>query len=202
MRFSVFSAQLTVLWYRPTNWLAGVSLNIPVNTREYFRLTYFSVICRSIMCYYGSVALCWALAPFSVFWSYTLSVGLLRRGISPSQGLYKHRINALRRGIRPHESRVRSREGGLCLRPRGHCVIVCVVEKMPLIWASKTYSGRLTVFVIPDFSDTKMTGVGTYSLGLIAAHLKVGWEAWAEAYVTFVKATFMEHETRGRAKSV
>jgi hypothetical protein len=49
--------------------------------------------------YYCSTALCWALAAFSVSWSYTQAVGLLRRGISPSQGLYlhteqhKHRIN-------------------------------------------------------------------------------------------------------------
>jgi hypothetical protein len=46
-----------------------------------------------------TTALCWALATFSVSWSYT-TVGLLGRGISPSQGLYlyteqnKHRINA------------------------------------------------------------------------------------------------------------
>jgi hypothetical protein len=53
-----------------------------------------------IYIYYGSTALCWALTAFSVSWSYTQSVGLLGRGISPSQGLYldteqhNHRINA------------------------------------------------------------------------------------------------------------
>jgi hypothetical protein len=36
------------------------------------------------------MALCWALAPFSVFWSYTQSAGLLRQVISPSQGHYLH----------------------------------------------------------------------------------------------------------------
>jgi hypothetical protein len=44
---------------------------------------------------HGSEALCWTLADFVSFLiSYT--VGLLRRGISPSQGryLHKHRINA------------------------------------------------------------------------------------------------------------
>jgi hypothetical protein len=38
--------------------------------------------------YYGSTALCWVLAAISVSWSYTQSVGLHGRGISPSQGLY------------------------------------------------------------------------------------------------------------------
>jgi hypothetical protein len=36
-----------------------------------------------------SIAL-WALDAFLVFWSYTQSVGLLGRGISPSQGRYLH----------------------------------------------------------------------------------------------------------------
>jgi hypothetical protein len=40
--------------------------------------------------YCGSTALCWALGAFSVTWSYTQSVGLLGRRISPSQGLYLH----------------------------------------------------------------------------------------------------------------
>jgi hypothetical protein len=48
---------------------------------------------------YGSTALCWALAVFQFLYSYTQTVGLLGRGISPSQGRYlhagqhKHRIN-------------------------------------------------------------------------------------------------------------
>jgi hypothetical protein len=50
--------------------------------------------------YYCSTALFWALAAFTVSCSYTQSVGLLGRGISPFQGLYlhteqyKHKINA------------------------------------------------------------------------------------------------------------
>jgi hypothetical protein len=50
--------------------------------------------------YYGCTVLCWALAAFSVSWSYTQWVGLLRRGLSPWQGRHlrteqhKHRINA------------------------------------------------------------------------------------------------------------
>jgi hypothetical protein len=40
--------------------------------------------------YYGSTALCWTLAAFSVSWSYTQLVGLLGLGISLSQGLYLH----------------------------------------------------------------------------------------------------------------
>jgi hypothetical protein len=49
---------------------------------------------------YGSTALRWISAAFSVSWSFPQSVGLLGRGISPSQGRYlhteqhKHRINA------------------------------------------------------------------------------------------------------------
>jgi hypothetical protein len=38
----------------------------------------------------GSKALCWALAAFSVSSSFTQSVGLLGRGISPTQGRYLH----------------------------------------------------------------------------------------------------------------
>jgi hypothetical protein len=39
MRSPVFNAKLTTLWYRCTNWLVGLNLNIPVNARECFRLT-------------------------------------------------------------------------------------------------------------------------------------------------------------------
>jgi hypothetical protein len=51
--------------------------------------------CRSIylsiyLSIYGSIAICWALAAFSVPWSYTQSVGLLGRRISPSHGRYLH----------------------------------------------------------------------------------------------------------------
>jgi hypothetical protein len=40
--------------------------------------------------YYDSTAFCWALATFSVSWSYTHLVGLLGWGISLSQGLCLH----------------------------------------------------------------------------------------------------------------
>jgi hypothetical protein len=33
------SPQLTALQNWPTNWMAGLNLNIPVNTREYFKFT-------------------------------------------------------------------------------------------------------------------------------------------------------------------
>jgi hypothetical protein len=85
-------------------------------------------------CYYGSTTLCWALAAFSISWSYTQSVGLLGRCISPSHGLYlhvhtqqqKHRLNAHNTdihaliGIRTHDLSVRTSEDCSCLRPRGH----------------------------------------------------------------------------------
>jgi hypothetical protein len=70
---------------------------------------------------YGSTALCLTLASFSVSWSYTQSVGLLGRGISPSQGRYlqtqqhKQGINAqtdrhASSGIRAHDPSVRESE--------------------------------------------------------------------------------------------
>jgi hypothetical protein len=80
--------------------------------------------------YYGSPALRWALAAFSVSWAYTQSVGLLGRGISPPQGRYlhteqhKHGINAhitdihALRGILTHDPSVRASVDSSCLRPR------------------------------------------------------------------------------------
>jgi hypothetical protein len=80
---------------------------------------------------YGSTALCWTLAAFSVSWSSSQSVGLLGRGISPSQGRYlhtgqhKHRINADRylclKWDSNRRSNVRACEDSSCPRPRGHC---------------------------------------------------------------------------------
>jgi len=57
------------------------------------------------------------------------SVGLLGRGISPSQGHYLHRTAQQRKtrthihassGIRTHDPSVRAVEDRTCLRPRGH----------------------------------------------------------------------------------
>jgi hypothetical protein len=71
--------------------------------------------------------------PLSVSWSYKQLVGLLRREISPLQGLYlhteqhKHRINAHNTdihafsGIRIHDPSVHAREDSSCIRRRGHC---------------------------------------------------------------------------------
>jgi hypothetical protein len=61
----------------------------------------------------------------------TQTVGVLGRGMSPSQGRYlhigqhKHRINACTNirdlsGIRTHDPSVRANEDSTCLRPRGH----------------------------------------------------------------------------------
>jgi hypothetical protein len=80
-------------------------------------------VIASYISIYGPTAPYWALAAFSVSWSFTQMVGLLGRGISPSQGRYlhkeqcKHRINAYidihaLSGIRPHDRSLRS---------RGHC---------------------------------------------------------------------------------
>jgi hypothetical protein len=84
---------------------------------------------------HSSMALRTLLDPglfFSFVIFFTQSVGLLGRGISPSQGRYlhtgehKHRINAhtgirALSGIWSHDSNVRAWEDSSCLRPRGHC---------------------------------------------------------------------------------
>jgi hypothetical protein len=75
---------------------------------------------------YGSTALCWDWTAFSVSWSFTQSVRLLERGISPSQGRYlhtwqhKHRINTHKHSCLKWDSNPRSK----CLSERrqcGHC---------------------------------------------------------------------------------
>jgi hypothetical protein len=81
---------------------------------------------------YGSTVLLLDLGSFFSFVIYTQSVGLLRRGISPSQGRYllteehNHIINAYTNiyvlsGIRIHDPSVQASEDSSCLRPRGHC---------------------------------------------------------------------------------
>jgi hypothetical protein len=92
--------------------------------------SYFMVLSATTLhfyYYYGSTAI-WggALAAFSFSWAYTQSVGLLKRGSSPSQGLYLHRIDAHNTdihalgGIRTYDPRVRASEDSSCFRPRGH----------------------------------------------------------------------------------
>jgi hypothetical protein len=83
--------------------------------------------------YCGSTALSWALAVFFlVSRSYTQPVGLLGRGISPSQGFYlhteqhEHRINAHNidihalSGIQTPDPSVWACEDNSWLRPRSH----------------------------------------------------------------------------------
>jgi hypothetical protein len=71
--------------------------------------------------------------PLFKFLDPTQSVGLLERGISPSQSLnlhteqHKHRINAHNTAIhaltgnRTHDPGLRASEDSSCLRPHGHC---------------------------------------------------------------------------------
>jgi hypothetical protein len=54
-------------------WMRSIELSIIWTVHWEYSLNY----------YYGSTALCWALAAFWVSWSYTHSVGLLGRGIRP-----------------------------------------------------------------------------------------------------------------------
>jgi hypothetical protein len=98
-----------------------------------YRQIYWTMFWKMLLCCYDSTALFWALAAFSVSWSYIQAVGLPVRGITPSQSLYlhteqhKHRINAHNTdiralsGIRTHNPSVRASEDSSCLRPRGHC---------------------------------------------------------------------------------
>jgi hypothetical protein len=90
-------------------------------------LSMYLSISRSIYLFiylsiYSFTVLCWTLTAFSVSWSFTQSVGLLGREISPSQirylhkGHHKHRINARKShmhalsGIRTHDPSVRASE--------------------------------------------------------------------------------------------
>jgi hypothetical protein len=86
-----------------------------------------------------SIYLSMALQPFVELWpliSYTL-VGLLGRGISPSQGRYLHTeqthtdIHALS-AIRTHDHSVQTREDSSCLRPRGHCDQLGIINNRKL----------------------------------------------------------------------
>jgi hypothetical protein len=76
---------------------------------------------------------------FSSIIFFTQTVGLLGRGISPSQsrylhtGQHKHRKNShtdfhALSGIRTHDPSVRVGEDYSCLRPRGHCDRYLVVQ--------------------------------------------------------------------------
>jgi hypothetical protein len=104
---------------------------------------------------HGSTGFCWALAAFSVSSSYTQWIGLLGRGISPSQGLYlhteqhKHRINVhctdihALSGIRTYDPSVRASADISCLRPRGHCdrpLFVCGSNYLYCAIKCHTYS--------------------------------------------------------------
>jgi hypothetical protein len=80
------------------------------------------------------------------FLNITQSVGLLGRGIRPTQGLYLHRttqtqnktltnIHALS-GIRNHDPSVRAAEDISCLRTRGHCDRLLLQFSLPKLgWA-------------------------------------------------------------------
>jgi hypothetical protein len=74
----------------------------------------------------------WTLAPFSVSYSYTQSVGFFLWGISPSQGANytqnKPGINAHRHTCLEGDSNPRSQGPSACLRPRGHCDRLITVQ--------------------------------------------------------------------------
>jgi hypothetical protein len=98
---------------------------------------YVSIYLSTYLCIYLSIYVSMPLQPFVGPWPlfqfldlFTQLVGLLGRGITPSQGRYLHRgkhnhranthINASS-GIRTHSPSVLGSEDSSCLRPRGHC---------------------------------------------------------------------------------
>jgi hypothetical protein len=103
----------------------GLSLR-PPSKLSFLAIIIIIIIIMAVQPFVGP----WPL--FSVSWSYTQSVGLLGRGISPSQGRYLHteqhknRINAHNTdihalsGVRTHDPSVWANEDCSCLRPRGH----------------------------------------------------------------------------------
>jgi hypothetical protein len=74
----------------------------------------------------------WTLAAFLVSQFYTQSVGVLGRGISPSQGRYldkeqyKCRLNTQRHPCLEWDSNPGAGEDSSCLRPRGPCDLLNV----------------------------------------------------------------------------
>jgi hypothetical protein len=49
MRTSMFDAQLATLYCHSVIWLAGLNVDIPFNTREYFSLSEFGPLCIQII---------------------------------------------------------------------------------------------------------------------------------------------------------
>jgi hypothetical protein len=89
--------------------------------------------CRAYLSIYLSTDLqsLSALVAFFSFLIHTQSVGLLGRGMSPSQGRYLYRATQTQNinhtdvhvssGIWTHDPSLRAGEDGSCLRPRSHC---------------------------------------------------------------------------------
>jgi hypothetical protein len=91
IKFVIPSAELSFQVY--TMYFYSIVFYGIINNKSFQSMFYLSIhlpvflsVCLSI---YGSTALSWALAAFSVS-SFTQSVVLLGRGISPSQGRYLH----------------------------------------------------------------------------------------------------------------
>jgi hypothetical protein len=86
-------------------------------------------VCLSVYVYisiYGSRALCWSLAAFSVSWYFIQSVELLARGSARRKAVTYTQNNTntdihASSGIRNHDPSVQAGEDSSYLRPRGHC---------------------------------------------------------------------------------
>jgi hypothetical protein len=107
---------------------------------------------------YGSTALCWTLAVFSVSWSFTQFVGLLGRGVCQSQGRYLHTdIHALC-GIRTHDPSVRKCEDTCCLRPCGHCDRLAGNQIVQIKWRRwNEKAGKCICRCSLQFHETQLT---------------------------------------------
>jgi hypothetical protein len=117
-------------WRKVSSWAVSFILAGVFKTGVNGRVKLGSIFSLPSSFYYGFTAICLVLAAFSISWSYTQSVGIPGRGISPSQSLYlhveqhKHRIKAHNTdihalsGILTQDPSVRASEDSSYLRPR------------------------------------------------------------------------------------
>jgi hypothetical protein len=114
---------------------------VPCRLSEYSSLLTFNWKDYQYFFFNGSTASCWALASFSVSWSFLQTVGFLGRVISPSQGRYlntgqhKHRINTYTHqtsmpcvGFEPMISAIRPVYWRVCRIYRKHRFFYCCVS--------------------------------------------------------------------------
>jgi hypothetical protein len=119
-------------------------------------------------------------------------VGLLGRGISPTQGLYLHRTAQHRKtqthihassGIRTHDPNIRTVEHSRCLRPRGqwdrHGSFI-----MPNLWKGDAYSLRYIWYTrrFGSWLYSRLQAIGCHhATELYYFYFKINCEGWVRA---------------------